>query len=379
MKNLHKTVSDTVPYLLANSVVALVAIGFHLSDLVPRLGYLDSTWYSHIAQMGYIPIPGNGNNSAVWAFFPAWPMVLRVLSRVIGESLPIQLVGSITATLLFVLTASLIQRRQNQGTQQGLVPKTRLGMWLFLFSPGAWVFMTNHTEALFLLLSWGALATKDETVSDTISWNAVSCSVLAGLAALTRNQGVLVAVCTAFALASVPRGLALKTRLWRFACSGAISVSIFAVWPAYQWWLTGNPMASMKAQENWPHNETLKGYLDAMIWVSDRNFHHVLVFWLVIAVGIALLRKSPSQRPLGLYCILSALLWPIQGINFPSAYRFSAVLFPVWFVAGDWISGKLDRVSSPKQQMAVGFVILTMTTWALHTSWYYYSQIEWPY
>ena len=62
--------------------------------------------------------------------------------------------------------------------------KSFFGLLVLMFSPGAWVFLSNHTEALFLFLSYFALrfAYKDQLIM---------ASILAGLSALTRNQGVL--------------------------------------------------------------------------------------------------------------------------------------------------------------------------------------------
>jgi hypothetical protein len=134
----------------------------------------DSVWYLTIAQDGY----GDAHSHAQAAFYPLYPLLMRVVGWVVGSPLVAGIVVSLACflaalALLHKLAALELGERDARGT-----------VLLVAFFPTAFFFSAVYTESLFLLVSVGAfLAAR----SGRWAW----AGALGGLAALTRNSGVL--------------------------------------------------------------------------------------------------------------------------------------------------------------------------------------------
>jgi hypothetical protein len=199
---------------------------------------------------------------------------------------------------------------------------------------------------------------------------------------LTRNQGVVVAVATG--LIALSHSGDFKDRLQRFALIGIVSSGIFSFWLAYQYSRTGTFFASAAAQENWYMTRSLGEYFSNFFWLSPNQIFRASIFWAVLIVGVRLIVKPAflEARALGAYLVLSAVLWPLQGNNFPQAYRFSAVLFPFWFFLGDAVSKRLGNLDQRKVRIAATAAIaILMIAGSLAMSWrfYHYTDNNWPY
>ena len=120
-------------------------------DTSPFMSW-DSQWYLHIAQYGYHPasiqppVPVGGHHD--FAFFPGWPLVIRIIS--LNGALPMHGLAVIAANLFFVLAAitayQLFADRFNEQT-------ALWGTLLLCFNPAAYVFSMAYTESLFVLLA----------------------------------------------------------------------------------------------------------------------------------------------------------------------------------------------------------------------------------
>ena len=285
----------------------------------------DAWHYSVIANFGYA-------GPVRWAFYPLYPLTVRALGRLTGLQTRPDLVGVIFSTFVFALFCLLQARLSNSADERlhALKPETLWGWLCFLSWPASWVFHSHHTEALFLLLSFGAFVAARKG-----RW--LAAALLAGLCALTRNQGVFVAVAVACTSA-------WPQREWRRRCliftgSGLISFLLFALWPAYQYWATGNPFMSLVAQGQFAPQATTLYQFAGTIWFANFwqhptwNFylHHVLFLVLNLAL-VALLRRR--EYALSLYVGLS--LWlPLYLGQLENTYRYGAILFPALFTLGE--------------------------------------------
>jgi hypothetical protein len=262
----------------------------------------------------------------------------------------------------------------------GLFPKTNLGLFTFIFAPGAWVFMSNHSEALFLILSWASLY----LALQKAGWKTfVLASLLGGCAALTRNQGVVLSLVIAYALASRDDTHSLFKKIRLFTYSGLISGSLFGLWPLFQWWTTSNPCLSIQAQAHWHMVKSFNHFVSNFFWVSRSHFLRRGLFWGLLVSGFVFLRKK-ELRVIGIYILLSAMLWPLQGNNYAQAYRFSSVLFPFWFLLGDKISELIEkRFKDSKQQALIlkSVYVSALISWSFFISYSYFSgsKVFWPY
>ena len=146
-------------YWICHFFICLIYSGMSLDRVEDQFLYLDSHWYRHIAENGYVPrnIPTDGPNS-VFAFYPLWPMLLRSSHFFLQKFFPIQFTGALLAQIFFFATLLIIGQRKIAFDKsfpseapkpdqypQGLIPKTWTGLALLCFSPGAWVFFSNHT------------------------------------------------------------------------------------------------------------------------------------------------------------------------------------------------------------------------------------------
>jgi Gpi18-like mannosyltransferase len=287
--------------------------------------YWDAWHYSAIADVGYTSL-------ARWAFYPLYPLVVRTFAWLTGLCTRPDLVGVIFSTFAFAAFC-LLQARLATSTDErlrALKPETLWGWLCFLCWPASWVFHSHHTESLFLLLSFCAFL-----CARTGRWR--TAALLAGLCALTRNQGVFVAV--AVALTSAGREQGWRQKLSVFACSGVLSFLLFVCWPAYQFWATGNPLMSVAAQAQFAPQATSLPQLVGTIWFANLwqhptwNFylHHVLFIVLNVTLIPLLWRR---EFALSLYVFLS--LWcPLYLGQLENTYRYGAILFPALFMLGE--------------------------------------------
>jgi len=321
-------------------------------SLVGILGHYDAGWYLGIATRGYA--------GYAWVYYPLWPILIAGLGRLVPGPLPLVAAGLSLA--LFVVTVERVFLRPQ--ALACLVPRTRLGWLAFLLAPASYVFHTVHTEALFLLLSMAAFA-----LGARGKW--LAAAVLAGLAALTRNQGVPVALGIGWlAYQSAPR----DRRLVRFLASGAISGALFALWPAYQYLETGNAFANVAAQVNWTRAEGIGDMLKALVLGNAKAPFEYLTrvrhpyFLAFCAVSIAMLRRR-EQVPLAVYFLTSMSLMLFQG-TVSNFFRYTVPLAPLMFLAGDWLS---------KRRLGWQLLVLLPTVYFHLELTFNYGIGRWPY
>jgi Gpi18-like mannosyltransferase len=329
-------------------------------DVSSLLEHWDAWHYGLISAEGYAGVR--------WAFYPLYPLAVGLLARVAGLGAHPEIVGAVFSTLCFaafcVAQARLV--RDGGATCRPLAPQTLWG-WLFLLAwPASWVFHSNHTESLFLLLSLCAFV-----CSRRGGWKGAA--ILAGLCALTRNQGAFVAV--AVALDGALRQGDFKKRALVFAASGAASLALFALWPAYQYFATGEWTKFLWAQSQFgPLVKSFYQFVGTIWFVNpwqhpelwQTHLHHV-AFVALNAAALALLFRR--EWALALYCLLS--LWsPLYLGQLENAFRYGAVLFPALFLLGDGAR----RLPAPARFAALAALVLLNLIYTR-----YYALGEWAY
>jgi Gpi18-like mannosyltransferase len=320
------------------------------------LNFWDSGWYSGIIQAGY-----NGPN---FAFYPLYPLVVGVLTRWFNFLQP-QMVGTLFSTLLFCLTVAWLQRHSHRPEfrRVSLTPSTRWGWFLFLCSPASYVFHSHHTEALFLTLSLAAFVCKLNS-----KW--ILASILAGLCALTKNQGIFVAITIGLWSATDHKGSPIQ-RLGVFAASGLISSALFGLYPLYCYLKTGDALSFYSAQLHWRQEMSSHSYLKALYFgnpwqnTNTGSLLRYTLFWILLAISTALLIR---RNWLGVYCLLFVGVMPMSG-EFVGTFRYASVLFPIWFYCGDRLSRSLSGQHPVFTYLLAAFIIalniLTTQSYAL--------------
>jgi len=228
-------------YYLVSRVVILIA-GLVTAAFTPQLRMVstfgsvwDGRWYLWIAQHGYphqLVNEGDGNR---WAFFPAFPALVRGVASVSRLSLP-----DAAAATAFVLglTATLaiwLALREVVGTQ--LADRSAL---LFVCCPSAYVLSLGYSEGLFLTaaaLSLFALSRR--------WW--VTAGMCACVAGTTRNTGIVVIV----TVAVVAGAAAWRGRALRPLVGAALAPLGLAGFMAYGWATVGTPVAFLTSERFW--------------------------------------------------------------------------------------------------------------------------------
>ncbi len=219
-------------------MVVLVA-GLITAWRIPRLHLLraltgwDGFWYTKIAQHGYPNRIFDEADGSRWAFFPAYPSVVRATVDLTGLSYAN---AELALTFVFGLT-SVVAIWLAVRSVFGSVIADRSTL-LYVCFPSAFVLSMAYTEGLFLTAAAACLYALSRRM-----WMTAAAFAIVG--SLTRNFGVFLIICVVVvALKAVMKEPKLRPIL-------AIIVSPLGLlaWLAYSWHMTGTPLAFVKAEQ----------------------------------------------------------------------------------------------------------------------------------
>jgi hypothetical protein len=337
----------------------------------------DASWYLAIAHSGYEP------DRLRTAFFPLYPLLVRVLSYATRSLL---VAGVLISLVSFLVALVLLERLASLD----LPPEAaRLTVTLTAFCPFAFFFSALYTESLFLALSVAAiyLARRDR-------WAAAG--ALGGLAAATRNSGVVLIVPLAMLYLWGPRRPSLRARN-----PVRLSILWLALVPAglgaYLLFLaldTGDGLAPFHVQHFWYHHYAgpFGGVWDGAVaaWDGLRQILHGpppplyftksggdplvgagmnLMLFGTLVLGVLLLVAAVRRLPLayGAYVLVALALpltQPITPQPLQSLPRYEVVLFPLFMAAAAWA----HRRGSDSRVTACSAVLLGLFT-AMFATW----------
>ncbi len=318
-------VALAVAWLLHHAVFWAFRIPRGRAPLHEVLSHWDSEWYTRIVVDGYDP--------ASLAYFPLYPALVRTLTTGFRSPVTVPLVGAGLSLVLFATFVWMVQRasRDLVLVQRGLAPSTLLGWAFFLYSPASYVFHTHHTESLFLVLSFGALvlATREK-------W--LGAALLAGLASLTRSQGVLVAVAVA-GIAAAASG-SLRQRATRFVLCGLVSGALFSCFPLYGWLTQGDLLAFVSAKKHWSNWAEARPAFAMVraLWLGNPWQNGSLVSWVGLVTFYATLGGAlllARRNPVLCAYQVASLLLILTQYELAAANRYCTVLFAALFALGD--------------------------------------------
>lgn len=348
----------------------------------------DSVWYLSIAEDGY----GDSADGAKAAFYPLYPLLAKVAGWLVGSPL---LGGLVVSCACFVGALALLRRlaaielgeRDARGT-----------VLLVAFFPTAFFFSAVYAESLFLLLSVGTVLAARQ---GRWAW----AGVLGGLAAMTRNSGVLLLVPVAILFLWGPRGDRPAPEVagpwWRPRHPLAKELLWLALIPAglgaylaYVWAVLGDPLAPFNAQQLWArHFAPLGGIWEGAraAWLGLRqlllgertpvyfaeaggdplaNAGQNLMLLGFLAFGLVALVGALRRLPLayGAYAavaLAAALSYPVAAQPLMSLPRFLLVLFPLQMWLARWAR---ERGGGVERAVAVSAVLLGLLS-AQFTRW----------
>jgi Mannosyltransferase (PIG-V) len=300
----------------------------------------DASYYVYTAQHGYDALGQT-------AFFPFYPLVTRAVATVTYS----EVVAGVLVSLVSFLVALVVLHKLTE-LECG-VDAARRTVWLIALFPAAIFFSAVYTEGLFLALSVGAVY-----LARRGSW--AWAGALGGMAAATRNTGVLIGVAILLLYLYGPRTdrapdasrrgrFAPRYRLRADALWMLLIPAGLCAFAAYTWAKYGTPFASYDAQAIF-HREFLGPF--SALWYGGRDVVEAVgdllglgdgegagaslrtlalaatvVFALVASIG-ALRRLPVAYGAYALAALLPPLSTPWPDHPLWSTPRFIVVLFP---------------------------------------------------
>jgi Gpi18-like mannosyltransferase len=317
------------------------------SDILQKLKFLfelnysrwDSGWYEKIAAFGYIT-----PKSA--AFFPLYPMLMKMLSIFTGISLISA--GLIISNISFLMVIYFARKLFLIDYSE---KETNMIILLLIFFPTSYYFSAVYTEALFMLLVL-------LTIYNIRKRNWMLAGIAGFFATLTRNTGVflvlpflieyLITVVGCEKLKNREIGFKdvkkYKTALWEALIPLSLIIYMF-----YQWIHFGNCLAFVKAEGQFGRHN-IDPFKALWMGISTTISNHMMRFkpdWihlyyaielfviiLIICVLIFCFRKLRlSYLIIILYSFLIPMSDPVLGHSkdyFVSMSRYALVIFPLY-------------------------------------------------
>lgn len=307
----------------------------------------DAVWYLGIALDGY------GPDELRTAFFPLYPLLIRVVGAplgLVGDDRAAYLLAAIAVSLAAFAAALYVVHRLTALELGEDVARTTV--WLVALFPTAWAFSAVYTESLFLALSAGALY-----AARTGRWPLAA--TLGALAAATRSTGVLLVVPLAIMWWQGPR------ELWRAAWISAVPLGL-AAYLGYLALATGDPWSPFTVQEAWFRELAgpLGGAWDGATaaWEGARQLlsgsrtpvyfepaggdpyfvaaHNIGNFAFLVLAAVALVgafRRLPlAYATWALLAVAAPVSYPVGPEPLASLPRYLAVVFPLHMWLALW-------------------------------------------
>ncbi|MGH2740141.1 MAG: mannosyltransferase family protein [Actinomycetota bacterium] len=330
-----------------------------LENVVTAWERFDGLWFLRIATDGYV----NGDGSA--AFFPLYPLLIRILSPILGgHPLAAALLISNAAFFGSLVLLYLLTNHEYDDTMA-----RRAVLYLAVF-PTSFFFLAPYSESLFLLLVLGTIL-----AARLGRWELAG--VAGALAAATRNIGVLLmAPLVVEGIQRLREGRAAELR--RATLAAAFIALGLVAYLAFWKQLSGDWLAPLHQQANWqrefsfPLLTLLSGTQEAFRFIGTYPGGYHLVDWLIVAPAIAAaVWVALRTRPLyGIYTWFS-LLAPLSFIFTPRPFmslpRFLLPIFPIFWAAAIWAGRRRGVHEALVAASAAGLGILTI----LFVNWYY--------
>jgi hypothetical protein len=352
MKTIHETYTkfkqSPLPFILIVFIVSRIILLFtawfagyylpnptyqHFADqgwflspypLIDIWSHWDSSWYLSIVEGGYIVTDDIQSSYSAVAFFPLFPMLVKLFSFIIPGAIQspsiLLLIGLLLNNMLFIAALYFIFKLTDDFFHSSVWNKAII--ILLIAYPGSFYFSCFYTESLFLFLAvlslWSA---KKER------W--FQAAIFCGFLSITRPQGFLMAI---------PIGiLLLQSMNWKLSHFPRKALWLLLI-PipllihlTYMRTLTGDFLAPITAQAAWgKETGNFKiNFIDVFLASQPDVFKIDALFtFLFIGLSIYALFSLPSAV-YGLFALLILLVPVISGTSV-SMTRYIAVAFPAF-------------------------------------------------
>ncbi len=316
----------------------------------------DGGWYIAVAQRGYERTPYNTDRVHNWAFFPLYPLLLRLTASFTGG---FQLTGMALSSFFFLLAIILLHKTVVAfGYDEAIADRTIFYISAF---PTSYFFSLPLTESLFLLLTVGSLwaARRD-------SWWVAG--AFGALASATRYNGLfLLPVLAVLYWQQCHRPFKLQAKILSLLL---LPLGVLA-FMFYLFSITGNAFAFIDVQKAWG---VRSGFFLYPLYEYFIFPHHVSLLWnfrllnlvatvIAFACGFALLKRR--EWALALYTFVSVIV-PLSTITLESMARYVLVVFPVFMMLA--VAGRRPMVDQVIRAVFIVLLGLMSASFALYLS-----------
>lgn len=364
-------------------------VGHPDPDYLDMAGSWDGQWYHRVSRDGYPyqlpldPVTRKPTQSS-WAFYPAFPMVTRLLMTTglpfVLSALVVNLVASAVAVWLLwrVLSAAA-------GGHRLYERMAVLATLLWLLYPATAVLQIAYSEAIGMLVLCLVLLL---LIQRRYLWCALAVLLLGFCRGIAPPVGIVVLV-HAWTRWRQDRDLGREPlhgqRSGMFALLAATGVAAIA-WPAYVGWRTGRPDAFFAVQANWGQRPDRGPFVAWLSWAWSMQgavgvllFVGLLVLYCLLVLGVHGRWLAPELRtwavayPLFLFGLSgpSTSMWRFLLLDFP----FLAVIVSLVVRgagAGHVLATWPRRLALVVAAMSVGVVWWTGTLLVYTPLW------DWP-
>lgn len=331
----------------------------YFKHLLSSFDYGDARSYISIAENGYEHRPFSLDKQVNWAFYPLFPIILKLFSVFIEN--PIALSFALN-NLFFVFSVIYFYKLILLDYKHQVA---RLATILMILFPSSYFCLRPGPESLFLLLTITSVyaARKNKW---TLS------SILGALAVLARLQGLLL----------FPTLLGLYYRQYKISKSHSSSAWSLLLIPVaqisfmfYLYYLTGNFFAGFQIQKLWGHSLSFpfRPVLDFLIRPSlisyySWDFSLVSVLFSIGGFALVILMMLNKKVPLE-YKIYSSLnmLLIISRNTGQASLRFTFLVYPLYLMLSIFILQKSTL------RDLVFFIFIALQTFYFLGSIYHYN------
>ncbi len=292
-------------------LIFLVSVDFNGHRLLLGLKNWDSGHYLGISQNGY-------TEKYQYAFFPLYPLLIKIVSYFIGSYLSSALVISLLSTICGLVIFFAILKEEFKNTSKKILLS-------LLFFPTSFYLLIPYTEGLFFLLTMVFFYFLKRNLF-------ISC-IACGLGIVTRVTG--------FALLAVLIYELVKERSRAKILYITVTLVPFSIYLLYLLLETGSPLSFLEAQTHWQRNLSLPfiGFWNTLIKIFTPSFDKIdlnnifNLLFAVFGIGIALRGLRFLRLKYSIYSIVSLML-PLLTGNLTSIPRFLVIIFPVFILIG---------------------------------------------
>jgi hypothetical protein len=301
-----------------------------------RVTMVGDVWfYRQIAISGYENPTPDGAPKNTWAFFPLYPLLIRVLGGG-GSNFPTVALLTSNIALLIALFAVAAAGRE-LGSPDDVVERAA---WYVALFPTSYFFSLPMTESVFLLLS----ATSLLAAARQRWWAA---GIAGALAAATRVIGICL-LPVLFLLPLQRRERPSRPQLWLLLVPLGVAAFI-----CFLHWRTGDPLAFIHAQTLWGRGHIDASLPNGLVVSKPWNFValNIAAGLLMSAAGISFLIRR--QWSYAAYTLLSVAV-PLSSGSVQSLARYALVDFPLFY----WLASVCRTPTRDRALTAIFVVIL---------------------